>query len=816
MFKKYSITSIGNIVELFEKYPVLKSKIEVKSDTGFFKILEARKTYYGKYYTIYDKNKNSIICSPDHIFIDDNLQEIKAKKLTIESKISSTDGFRSVSDIEISEDSRSLYDIEVDEVHRYYTNGFLSHNSLLIESIVFAVFGRTIRGQSVDKIINKQNKKELYVELEIDNLKIIRKRKPNSLELYSEDKGNETLSTVSLTQKLIEDKIGVNYETFINILCYGQHNMFDFLSASAPAKRAIIENLLSLEDYNKYESVARKTSNTLKKEMARLSGKYETILENESKNKEQLDSYKKKFLDFVSEKRLEIEKLESKIEKFKNIDIDEELKKFEESEQKLKKINKINEEYQNTVHDLDKTNKRFKEYELKFNNFQHDIQKELKYLKIKIENILSIDIDLRLEEWNIYEKKLKDLTKAQQELNEISLNISNIEKNLIPIINEIKQIDENLSKIKNIELGVRCPSCLQIVDPDNAKNTEKDFSEMREELSEQLSDPQKELQKFYDLKKQLSSKHKELSKIKEPEIKKEVLIRHQSDKEHLNSQLKEKEERLNENPYDDIINKINVEILQLSEKIDNIKKEIDKEQSEFNKYADFKKSKFDKEELIKFKAQKDHTNELLESKKSELKNNTYEDVIKNIEKEIKEISSNIKSLKKEMQTKEDLTPYLDFWIHGFSDTGIKSYIINQIIPALNSQVNYWLQFLYNNRLEIEFDQYLDAKIFSYDEEFDYKGSSGGEKRRIDLAILLSFAHIMRLSSKADNNILFLDESTESLDKNGVECMYQTILELSRERTVFVITHHPYLLEKFENRQKLIVIKENRFSKFHTE
>lgn len=134
-----------------------------------------------------------------------------------------------------------------------------SGKSTISDALVFALYGKTPRGQKVENIINRYTKKNLHVEIEFDNMKIVRKRNPTSLEFFIDNQDN-TLSSMPLTQKLIEDKIGINYDTFINIFCFGQYSSFDFISSSIAAKRSLIENMLGLEQYSKCETIVKKLS----------------------------------------------------------------------------------------------------------------------------------------------------------------------------------------------------------------------------------------------------------------------------------------------------------------------------------------------------------------------------------------------------------------------------------------------------------------------------------------------------------------------------------------------------------------------------
>jgi DNA repair exonuclease SbcCD ATPase subunit len=105
--------------------------------------------------------------------------------------------------------------------------------------------------------------KNLCVEIYWDNYKIERRRKPDSLKFWKDDTGKFddstelTLGGMPATQTLIENTLGLNYQTFINIFIFTDDNSTSFLECDAAEKRNIVENLLSLEKYRSYNENAK-------------------------------------------------------------------------------------------------------------------------------------------------------------------------------------------------------------------------------------------------------------------------------------------------------------------------------------------------------------------------------------------------------------------------------------------------------------------------------------------------------------------------------------------------------------------------------
>ena len=89
--------------------------------------------------------------------------------------------------------------------------------------------------------------------------------------------------------------------------------------------------------------------------------------------------------------------------------------------------------------------------------------------------------------------------------------------------------------------------------------------------------------------------------------------------------------------------------------------------------------------------------------------------------------------------------------------------------------------------------------------------SGGERRRLNLAVSQAFAHVMMLSSGMCPNLVFLDEVTTNIDQIGVVGVYNMILELAKDRQVFITTHDQNLLDMLEGCELVVLEKRKGFT-----
>jgi DNA repair exonuclease SbcCD ATPase subunit len=201
--------------------------------------------------------------------------------------------------------------------------------------------------------------------------------------------------------------------------------------------------------------------------------------------------------------------------------------------------------------------------------------------------------------------------------------------------------------------------------------------------------------------------------------------------------------------------------------------------------------------------------------KNEYENSPYKEIIEGFEKDLLEADSVLSKKKDSIGEIESQLPYYEFWTNAFGDNGIRKWIVDGIIPALNSRLEYWMQVLDDNRIKIEFNNQLEETIHkTLDEniEFYYYTMSAGQKRRLNLAVNQSFAHIMMLTTNTCPSICFLDEVTTNIDPVGVQGIYNMICELSEHRQIFITTHDTDLLNMLSGCDTLNLKMENAVSK----
>lgn len=133
------------------------------------------------------------------------------------------------------------------------------------------------------------------------------------------------------------------------------------------------------------------------------------------------------------------------------------------------------------------------------------------------------------------------------------------------------------------------------------------------------------------------------------------------------------------------------------------------------------------------------------------------------------------------------------------DNGIKARVIKHYLPVINTHINKYLtamDFPIHFNLDEEFKERIESR---HRDDFSYDSFSEGEKKRIDLALLLTWRAIARLKNSSSCNVLVLDEVFDSsLDVSGTE-EFLKIIHALENANIFVISHKTdSLVDKFSN------------------
>ena len=160
---------------------------------------------------------------------------------------------------------------------------------------------------------------------------------------------------------------------------------------------------------------------------------------------------------------------------------------------------------------------------------------------------------------------------------------------------------------------------------------------------------------------------------------------------------------------------------------------------------------------------------------------------------------------------QDELLYNDIAGEMLKDTGIRTKIIKEYLPAMNTLINKYLQIL-EFFVAFELDENFQETIKSrHRDEFVYANFSEGEKMRIDLSLLFAWRQVAKMKNSTNTNLLILDETFDSsLDEEGVDNLMKILFTLDKGTNTFIISHKPDILES-KLQDKIQFTKINNFS-----
>ena len=145
-----------------------------------------------------------------------------------------------------------------------------------------------------------------------------------------------------------------------------------------------------------------------------------------------------------------------------------------------------------------------------------------------------------------------------------------------------------------------------------------------------------------------------------------------------------------------------------------------------------------------------------------------------------------------------------------SPQGAKTYAVKKIIGTLNNRLDFYLQRL-NLPFTIAFDEFFEETLTNAKKvDMTYANLSGGERKRVDFALLFAFRDIRRLQSNVSINLSVFDELLDSsLDESGMVSIMALLDEMVKtsDDAYYIITHRPSNVEA-EGYNTILLEKKN--------
>jgi len=433
--------------DLFKKYGDIN--IKVNTPYGFKKINGCEITEKNSnYITIETENGLILEGSKKHKVKTKNGSFVQMEKLNIFQEIQTNNGNQKIVEIKNLGLYEDLYDIEVDDVKQYYSNGIVSHNSTLgVDLMLFLFFNTTTKTKTNGEIFNKfTDKDEVIIKgyVVIDDVdyiierKLVRKKSKSGEYTVTSKldyfKVNADGTTENLTgeqrretEAFITSAIGTE-EDFLTTIVTTGNNLEQLIESKPTARGQILTKFMGLESLKEKEEIAKGIYNDWSKKLT--SNTYNIV---------QLESDNTKLTE-------EIENTEKSI-----VQLEKELVEHVTLQKSLE--NRRDELLSNRNNNIDKEL-------MNLNPIQ--IQNEINELKKQQDNILNISKSVIVTEPSKYYLEDKH--------DELRKKISTIQGDIRLSNDEIQRSEKN---IKTFEDGSICPTCKRALENvDHSKEIE--------------------------------------------------------------------------------------------------------------------------------------------------------------------------------------------------------------------------------------------------------------------------------------------------------------------------------------------------------
>ena len=823
---------IENLKILKDLLPELN--IEVESPCGFSKILSYGVTAKNsEYWTLETEKGKRISVSNKHLFRTDlklfkTLEELRYGLGQI--KIQTKDGLEDIKYIALnSHVHEDLVDIQVEGVGQYYANNILVHNSNILNSVTYGLYGTTFdtlkkEKNRDNKFINNNNKKDysevqLIVEINGEDYAIRRRTERkwdkkheeitscstktyfNKLDSNNEiiDENNLSEQDKSKTQKLIEQSIG-DFDEFITKSLINADTLNDILTTDhAKFLDSILRDtgldifdkkLQAFKEYKKNEykkesllNISLDRHNELIKQAEDLilqnqdliidrDTKIKVLEERISNGEIHIETTIKTLKPIDNQlTNLNITQLKSEINKFIS-DKDEKINSQKELLKQIEELNKfvLDEELYNSL--KDKSNS--------FNGWLISQNSEIKDLNNAINNIIN---DIGILNGKIHKEKMA-----------ISKIDSQIENDKISLERQIQSIEREISLLEDSKV---CPSCNRLKDDEAISAIKIKVDKLKEDI-EKIQDDIKSESFKYKYQSELTTINQVIFDIEKEIEDKKLII------ENKKSSIKDFENEINNESV--AITKVKEKIV----KIELIIKEIEKRNRFKQDYdnipmhienIDLKISQ--KNDLLskyeinliyiqenskiqtKIDTYKEKVNEFKEEKNKFSKEiNTFQYNIDFAKNEINNYKETIEKYL-EQQRKEQIREEYQNCIHR---EGIPSTLLKKLIPRVNMYLQGYTE-------DIDFNVFFDNELFFQMSKKDtpeiiQNVISGSGMERVFACICLRLA-LRFMNNRSRPSILLLDELFGKLSERNAINFINLMNKVKQDIDKILIIEHAH-------------------------
>jgi DNA repair exonuclease SbcCD ATPase subunit len=589
--------------------------------------------------------------------------------------------------------------------------------STIMEAIVWALWGETIRGYKSDEVVNKHVGKDCVVSLTLEDAGQVyvvtrtrcmsKTKRPNDVQLTIG--GSAATAGINVdTQDAINTIIGMDQKTFVQsvLLCHGTKPFSELTDA---AQKEVLEDILQISQFAHARDVVNARLKDRQNQLAVVNSEMQQLLGSQTS----LEERKQKLTQLSNEHAVSIA-----------------TRKTDLLRRKAQAETQIDTEYYSQG--LDKLLDTMKDMDERV--IEHRKQ----------EDVYSAKIMLAM--------KMSNKKKSEAEQKRAVLHaMHNTYTDDCSTINEL--------------VGKPCPTCKRAVDPDEAENMLADWDSALNKVTVEAANLDNEISQIEQL------EHKTIATLEaNKKLVRQEVSTLQAQQQLLHAKIQQRSAALQ------LICQLEQQVFNLSEEIDQLETEKD----------------------------------------------PYGQMVIDVTAELRAVTSKAQRTYYRKTALDMEVNHLLFWDRGFGNQGIKSFVIEGVIPFLNERAQYYADILSGGDLQIAFRAQKQLKSGQMRDEFQvhvhnqqgaevYKGNSAGERRRIDTAVGWALGDLAATRAKKPIRFKGLDEIFESLDETGCDSVMKLLhAVLPQYETILCITHDDSFRNQFSS--VISVVKENGCSR----
>ena len=410
--------------------------------------------------------------------------------------------------------------------------------------------------------------------------------------------------------------------------------------------------------------------------------------------------------------------------------------------------------------------------------------------RIIIEDILDIGI------FSIMKNLVKDRTNTlKEELSDLEFKIKLLQEKIILEEKYIKDLKHNSEKKRKSDL-------------EKIKETEKHIIKLNDEIEDHKDMVLSLINSIID-KSSMFKKNKELDSYKLQINKNLKKLNKENTFFEDNENCPTCEQDIDEKFKNNKLKQILKDIDEMNNGLDKLNEEVEKVDERISEIMVCNETIQKEENIISLKNSDIQAHNSFITKLNE---ELQEDVDSKVISKKTLFESELQEYKNERLQYVEQRRYYDILDTILNDKGIKTRVIRKYLPVINNHVNKYLKdmdFFVNFQLDENFNETIKSRNR---DDFSYYSFSEGEKKRIDISLLLTWRDIAAMRNSVNVNLLILDEIFDaSLDQSGMDDLMK-LFNFLKNTNLFVISHKLDILDdKFPT--KITVEKINNFSQF---